>query len=189
MSLTGNEILDISMIVFAEYLSYLIPPLLVWMWLKDGDYRYTAFFAFFTVILSIIFSMILSWLYFYPRPFMLYDTLLSRIPQNSFPSQHAATMFPLAFTMLYKNYRKIGVILLGIAFLNSFARIYVGFHFPIDIIASIMLFIPAIILTTILENLINKFTDITTRIELIFVENIPYSKYYVELKEVLSRYT
>ena len=56
----------------------------------------------------------------------------------SFPSSHAANHFGLAVFLIFMFYRKWRFILpIGLlwAFSISFAQIYVGVHFPIDILA------------------------------------------------------
>lgn len=173
----GNYLLDHVMIISAEYASYLVPPLLVAMWFHDGKARYVSFFVFFTVVVSILLSYVLGGFYYHPRPYIFFDTLLSRVPQNSFPSQHAATMFPLAFTLLYKNFHRIGYLMLGVASVNAFARMYVGFHFPLDILVGTLLVIPAIVLTVYLEDYIDGFTEFTSEVESYLVGKTGFDMY------------
>jgi undecaprenyl-diphosphatase len=66
----------------------------------------------------------------------------------SFPSSHAMNMFT-GVTLLSYSYRKIKVILFIIAILVSYSRIYVGVHYPFDVLAGAILgiFCAFIILT------------------------------------------
>lgn len=66
----------------------------------------------------------------------------------SFPSSHAMNMFT-GVTLLSYSYRKIKVILFIIAILVSYSRIYVGVHYPFDVLAGVILgiFCAFIILT------------------------------------------
>jgi undecaprenyl-diphosphatase len=51
----------------------------------------------------------------------------------SFPSHGAAVMFAIAFGVWFTN-RKAGAVLFVFAFLWSFARVYCGAHYPLDIV-------------------------------------------------------
>lgn len=77
-------------------------------------------------------------IYFHPRPFaelegvrqlMSYDGNVS-----SFPSGHAAFFFALATVIWFYNH-KAGYVFLTLAFFNSLARVFVGIHWPLDILA------------------------------------------------------
>ncbi len=60
----------------------------------------------------------------------------------SFPSSHAANHFGLAVILMAlfgKNRKKFALLFYGWAALISFAQIYVGVHFPLDIIGGALL--------------------------------------------------
>ncbi len=80
---------------------------------------------------------ILKMLYGLPRPFLALDSfepLLVHGAYNSFPSAHAAVFMALAVSVGFFH-RLLGYFLLIPALLIGFSRIYVGVHFPIDVIA------------------------------------------------------
>lgn len=78
----------------------------------------------------------------HPRP--LHDPLLTFAPPigvnpltlnhwNSFPSDHAAVFFGLAYAIHRVN-RRVGAIAFAFAGLLLFARVYLGYHYPTDVI-------------------------------------------------------
>lgn len=84
-------------------------------------------------------NQFLGLLWFEPRPFMvdLGHTLMSHAPDNSFPSDHATFMWNLGFGLIAtRASRRLGwlVALAGVAV--AWARIYLGVHFPVDMMGS-----------------------------------------------------
>lgn len=101
---------------------------------------------FWTGLASVIFSRvffteIIRYLYSRPRPFLNLQNVRQLIEKNgaepSFPSGHAAILFSIAF-VVYLYHKKIGVILIAVALLMTFARIYTGVHYPSDILGGIV---------------------------------------------------
>ena len=75
-----------------------------------------------------------------PRPFAVHDVnlLVGKLTDGSFPSMHTLISFVIAFSM-YRYNKKIGVYFLVAAALVSLSRIYVGVHYPLDILGGIIL--------------------------------------------------
>ncbi len=75
-----------------------------------------------------------------PRPFVAEETLnllFYRPTDPSFPSNLAAVAFGLALAVWLKN-KKIGWWLLFMAAAACFARVYVGIHYPGDILGGLL---------------------------------------------------
>jgi undecaprenyl-diphosphatase len=77
-------------------------------------------------------------LYFRIRPFNEpslgpVNLLFYRPTDSSFPSNFATVLFAIGTAVFTKN-RKIGIVLLSVALLGGFARIYVGVHYPLDVL-------------------------------------------------------
>jgi membrane-associated phospholipid phosphatase len=68
------------------------------------------------------------------------QTVNMRVPCGtgfSFPSTHATDHFAIALfliTLLFKKHKYLAAILFSWAFLIAFAQVYVGVHFPIDVV-------------------------------------------------------
>lgn len=93
------------------------------------------------VVPALAINYVVGLVFFHPRPFMigLGHTYLAHLPEASFPSDHATFMWTIAFGMLYWSPTKpsswIALLLAG---LTSWARIFLGLHFPFDIAGSIV---------------------------------------------------
>lgn len=72
-----------------------------------------------------------------PRPFVNDAStrlLISHAMDNSFPSDHATLAFAVGGVIVWWR-RPLGLVALGCASLVGFARVYVGVHWPSDIVA------------------------------------------------------
>lgn len=77
-----------------------------------------------------------------PRPFMagLSPAYIPHGGRGSLPSTHAAVMFMVSVAFLLRpTLRKMGLALLALAAVTGWARVYVGVHFPLDIVAGLLL--------------------------------------------------
>src|SRR3989344_5225703 len=88
-----------------------------------------------------IVAEIIRWLWFRPRPFVAenFIPLISQSPvEASFPSGHATFYFAFS-TIIYFYNKKAGIIFFAASFLIALARVFVGIHWPSDILAGAIL--------------------------------------------------
>lgn len=140
-SLAGQSVcLDSLAIFLATVLVIALPlSLLIFIVLGKDKRRELMMFttATFSCILSrgIIVSLIrLAW--HRPRPFLALN-LTPLIPYGdkaSFPSGHAAFLFALALAVWFFH-KRVGWLFLSLSLLGSLSRIYLGLHWPSDILA------------------------------------------------------
>ena len=89
--------------------------------------------AFFT---RFILTEIIRWLWFRPRPFITNNVNLLgdyNAKEASFPSGHASFYFALS-TIVYFYNKKAGIVFFIASFLVSISRVFVGIHWPSDIL-------------------------------------------------------
>ncbi|MDD5251065.1 MAG: phosphatase PAP2 family protein [Patescibacteria group bacterium] len=88
--------------------------------------------------LAYVANAIIGFIWFRPRPFVtLYDVhqLIDKSPlEKSFPSDHAAIAFAMAFAAC-RTWPRFGAALLAAAVLVALGRVFVGVHYPSDIVA------------------------------------------------------
>lgn len=76
-----------------------------------------------------------------PRPFTVYPhalVLVHRSTDPSFPSDHATMAGAVAVGLLLVN-RRLGAVAAALALLMAATRVYVGAHFPLDVVAGLLL--------------------------------------------------
>ena len=76
------------------------------------------------------------------RPYEMIDGLIllvGKAPDYSFPSGHTGSAFALAVVIFMVMDRKYGIIALILASLMGFSRLYVGIHYPSDVLGGVIL--------------------------------------------------
>ncbi len=166
-NLAGKWIcLDAIAIFFAKYLIYfLVAGAILFFFLvsrslgkgellkKQERIRYL-FLAGISVILSrLVITELIRLFWHRSRPFITHQVnlLLEHSASGSFPSGHMTFLFPLA-TIIYFFNKKIGIAFFVASFFVGLARIFVGVHYPLDIIGGIIIgFLSAILVKSIIK--------------------------------------
>ncbi|GAB6458775.1 undecaprenyl-diphosphate phosphatase BcrC [Bacillus cereus] len=117
---------------------YALTLLAMWFFGKE-KYKQSVCFAAFTSVLALCISFVIGQIYFEARPFVSHNVnlLISHAADASFPSDHTTGAFSLAFAILFRH-RKIGTGMLLLAILTGFSRVYVGHHYPFDVLGGII---------------------------------------------------
>ena len=136
-SLTGNPAVDQLMIFFAEFLVLAVPAGLVYLWYRGEDGRMDSLYVFTAVLVALIASYaVLGQAIQHESPFQMYETIASGEAENSFPSQHTATLLATVLPLLWRKRKNLAYFFLGTGLLTGFSRIYIGEHFFVDILGS-----------------------------------------------------
>ena len=138
-----NHFLDRIMVFCASYLIYVIfvvAAICLGYLLYKRMWRETAYFMA-TLAVSFMVSRLAGLIYVDHRPFVDYHLtqLIAHATGNSFPSDHTTAVAAIAVGLLYfTRFKRTGAIILVAAILIGFSRIYVGVHYPIDILGGIL---------------------------------------------------
>ena len=134
--------LDYVAIFFAEGGAYLLMALFIFSWfVVDERRRTTLLLAAEASIVGLLFNFIITLVYFHPRPFMMGigHTLLPHGPETSFPSDHASLLFSASiYLLIFSRWVSMGGVLLFVAILTAWGRVYCGLHFPFDMLGSLV---------------------------------------------------
>lgn len=124
----------------AEYLIYSLPIILIVLWLWPEKAKKVALRALFSAILAWpVLANIIGHFVHRTRPFEngLVQELIFHRPTYSFPSDHAAALFALAFSFWFSGYKKLSLSMFILGIVIVFFRVATGIHFPSDIIGGI----------------------------------------------------
>ena len=129
-------------IFIANDLLYCMILLFAWFWLRGNyDTKKQILKAFIFTSIAILISQCISHVYYHPRPFVMEvgRTLIYHAPNGSFPSDHMLIFSSIAFSYLFSTQRKLGIFLLIMAWLVAWSRVYLGVHFPLDMLGAFLM--------------------------------------------------
>jgi undecaprenyl-diphosphatase len=92
------------------------------------------------ILLSrVVITGLIHTFYHHPRPMVVLPiTPFEPLTADSFPSGHASALFALASAIWLQN-RRWGLAYLACAVLNGLARIFIGVHWPFDILGGALI--------------------------------------------------
>jgi undecaprenyl-diphosphatase len=100
-------------------------------------------------LVALLGNVVLGSIWFHHRPFVDHPQqtllLVKHAPDNSFPSDHTSLAFAVAFAVLVFH-RRLGALLVLLAACIGIDRIFVGVHYPIDVLAGMLVGLGAALL-------------------------------------------
>ena len=135
--------LDLAGIFFAKYLEYVLLFCLLLFLTKDFKkyWRMVLEALVAAVFVRFVLAEMIRAIYFRQRPFVTNQVNLLVVPnpgEASFPSGHASFYFTLS-TIIYGYNKKAGILFYIASFLIIISRVFVGIHWPSDVIAGALL--------------------------------------------------
>ncbi|WAH38365.1 phosphatase PAP2 family protein [Alicyclobacillus dauci] len=177
-----NAVLDDIMRFFAQYALEIYGLLFIVAWFAlpkpDLRNRHALVMAGLAGILALIINVIIAHIWYRSRPFVVlshgsYQQLVPHSVDSSFPSDHASGSWAFAGGSWGRAPKWIQILFTAIAIVVMFARVYVGVHWPTDVLASVL--VGAI--AGQLIQLVSKFVyPITSWVAHLFRFGLPTSK-------------
>ncbi|MBU4348269.1 phosphatase PAP2 family protein [Patescibacteria group bacterium] len=148
-----SRLLDLTAIFFADYVGYLLIIVVLFLIFSNPPLKdeygtskelktriYNSAFILLSALLSLgIFTKTIKFFYDKPRPFVAleFQPLMNQAVESAFPSGHMAFYFALVFALYFLGYKRWFVFFSVVLLLMGVARVFIGVHWPIDIISGI----------------------------------------------------
>jgi len=145
-SLTQDPTLAKIVYFFADGPIFLLPIFLLGIWIyaavkKNTDIKIRLLFVFYSCVWAFLGNSFVQLFFHFPRPEASLDAskglILSHIPDDSFPSDHASVGMAFLASLYFFGWKKEALILSPFFFLMFLSRIAGGVHWPLDIVVGI----------------------------------------------------
>ncbi|MBC7488995.1 MAG: phosphatase PAP2 family protein [Glaciimonas sp.] len=126
----------------ANQLIWLVPMAVLVGWLSGAEKtRKFMLQATAAAILGMLLNQLIGLVWQHPRPFVmgLGHNFVPHAADSSFPSDHLTLLLAVAFSfLLHQRLRVIGLMLTLMGLPVAWSRIYVGLHFPLDMLGAVV---------------------------------------------------
>jgi undecaprenyl-diphosphatase len=138
--ITGRQhLMDFIMIFVSKRIRYFYFIVLFILWFKSNSSQIVAKKAIISAVITLSIRKMVNLFYFRPRPFVSnrVGILIPSKTDSTFLSKHTLLAFAISTSILLRR-NFLGRILIGFSSLTGLSRIWVGHHYPSDIIRSVI---------------------------------------------------
>ncbi|MEK4578754.1 undecaprenyl-diphosphatase [Bacillus sp. FSL R12-0074] len=142
----SSKLLDTLMIAITNSAAYVAILFMLILWFNNGKKenairkQYTVLYTTLSVSIALLINVLIHAVYYHPRPFITHhvNQLVPHAADSSFVSDHSVLVFSIAFVFILRG-EKLKYIALIWAVLVGISRMYVGVHYPLDILGAAFL--------------------------------------------------
>ncbi|OJE44166.1 undecaprenyl-diphosphatase [Bacillus proteolyticus] len=142
----SSKLLDTLMIAITNSVPYVTILFMLILWFNNGKKenairkQYTVLYTTLSVSIALLVNVLIHAVYYHPRPFITHhvNQLVPHAADSSFVSDHSVLVFSIAFVFILRG-EKLKYIALIWAILVGVSRMYVGVHYPLDILGAAFL--------------------------------------------------
>ncbi|MED0963900.1 undecaprenyl-diphosphatase [Bacillus paramycoides] len=142
----SSKLLDTLMIAITNSVPYVAILFMLILWFNNGKKenairkQYTVLYTTLSVSIALLVNVLIHAVYYHPRPFITHhvNQLVPHAADSSFVSDHSVLVFSIAFAFILRG-EKLKCIALIWAILVGVSRMYVGVHYPLDILGAAFL--------------------------------------------------
>ncbi len=141
----SSNFLDAFMLLVTNSVPYVAIAILLFLWFSGKkkqilERRRTTIYATLSTLMALFVNSFIHLVYYHPRPFVVHHVhlLVHHAADSSFVSDHAVLVFAIAWTILMRNERIKYPVFIW-ATIVAISRIYIGVHYPVDVIGSALL--------------------------------------------------
>ncbi len=143
----------------AQYLIFLLPAGMAFAWLRGSrDDRYALLRALYACLMALALAQLIGWMWPQPRPFALHlgNQFIPHANDAGLPSDHVTIFWTLGLAALAtRQFATWGFPLLAAGLAVGWSRVYLGVHFPLDVLAAL----PVAALALAVVSGLGKFAD------------------------------
>lgn len=134
--------INLFAVICAQWVIVIIPLALTYLYFRGPrSQRIAAVSSVLVTLGALACGALIGWVYPHPRPFAigLGHQLIAHVADPSFPSDHGLLFFAIGLSLFRFSARGWGLLITLLGVLVGWSRVYVGVHYPLDILGALLL--------------------------------------------------